>query len=269
MHRPREKRFDPIGHLIPKPHQTHAPFGHMARESTIGMTSPKPFRHGIAAAILMMALPSAVAQTKVFTPPPLNPHPREALHITVSFDRPEDGDRYSIILSAHYQNQQRECGHVEDNWNRLFIYPEGTFEIQNKSRNPRQAKFDVYLDRYNREQCNWEFTSPQIRVLDTYTGKFQIPDWGGREDLRPGTTYRATCPFRNSEFAQQCFGKRPVPETALYEAVPQSRRIRITVYVREDSAPLRPRSPSHFDNFVSPLPQLDTQTVPPAPGGRD
>ncbi|SEO65546.1 hypothetical protein SAMN02800692_1632 [Luteibacter sp. UNC138MFCol5.1] len=265
MHRPREKRFDPIGHLIPKPHQTHPPSGHMARESTMGMTSPKSLRHGIAAAILMMALPSAVAQTKVFTPPPLNPHPKEALHIKVNFDRPEDARRYTVVMRARYRNQQTECGYIEPDWNRRFIYPEGVFDISNESSDPVQARFSIYLDRYNAHECNWEFASPSIWVKDSLTGKLVTTFWGLRESLVPGSTYKAVCPFLDNEHVRRCFGGgEAVPETPLYRGIPASNRIPITIEVSADSAPLRPRMPSHFSNFARPSPSTDERTTPQA-----
>jgi len=194
------------------------------------------------------------AETKDLSPPPLNPHPKEALHVSVSFDRPEDAKRYVIVMKAHYHNQQSECGYIEPNWNRRFIYPEGSFEIPNKSRDPRRAQFDIYLDRYNSETCNWELTSPDFLVRDTYTGMHVSGYWGAREDLVPGAEYKTICPFRDSDHPLSCFGRgHSVPDTPWFNKIPASRRIPVTVRVSKDSAPMRPRSPGFFDNFVEPV----------------
>jgi hypothetical protein len=202
------------------------------------------------------------AERKDLSPPPLNPHPKEAIHVTVSFDRPEDAKRYVITMKARYRNQQPECGYVEPNWNRRFIHPEGLFEIPNESSDPQHAKFSIYLDRYNSPTCNWELASPSFVVHDTSTGMQLTGRWGLREDLVPGRKYKAICPFRESEFAQGCYGRHPVPDTPFYNAVPASRRVPITVLVSKDSAPLRPRPPSFFSNFVEPITSND---APPSP----
>jgi len=203
---------------------------------------------------LVLATLDAGAQTKDLSPPPLNPHPKEALHITVSFDRPKDADRYVVVMTAHYWNQQSECGYVEANWNRRFIHPEGDFEIPNHSRDPREARFAVYLDRYNRETCNWELASPSFVVRDTYTGMERSGDWGLREDLAPGAEYKAICPFRPSKYSKGCFGRHPVPDSPWYNEIPEANRIPVTVRVSKDSVRLRPRAPGFFDNFVKPVP---------------
>lgn len=196
----------------------------------------------------------AVAEKKDLSPPPLNPHPKEALHVTVSFDRPEDAKRYAIVMRAHYQNQQAECGYTEDNWNRRFIYPEGTFEIPNKSRDPRRAKFDIYLDRYNQRSCNWEFASPDFLVHDIHTGLRVVGYWGDRSTLAPGATYKAICPFREGEHARRCFGGgKQVPDTPFFNEIPASQRIPVTVHVSADSTPLRPRASSFFGKILSPM----------------
>jgi hypothetical protein len=203
--------------------------------------------------ILLLSALDVGAETKDLSPPPLNPYPKEALHVTVTFDRPEDAKRYTIVMKALYQNQQSECGYIEPSWNRRFIYPEGTFEIPNDSRDPRQARFNIYLDRYNRDTCNWELASPHIRVRDTYTGRVATGNWGLDEDLVPGAEFKDVCPFRDSEHSLPCFGRgRPVPDTPFYNNVPANGRIPITVKVSEDSATMRPDPPNFFSNFVEP-----------------
>jgi hypothetical protein len=211
----------------------------------------------------LMAVPAFAAcaeSTKDLSPPPLNPDPKEAIHVTVSFDRPEDGKRYVVTMQAHYQNQQRECGYIEPGWNRRFIYPEGTFEVPNESDDPQRSKFSIHLDRYNRDTCNWELASPYFRVRDTYTSRVAASDWGFRHDLVPGTTYKIVCQFEASDFPQSCYGRLPMPDAPHYSRIP------ITVHVSEDSAPLRPRLPSFFspNNFVRPPSSVDamTQTLP-------
>jgi len=211
---------------------------------------------------LLLAAFDAGAQVKDLSPPPLNPHPKEALHVTVSFDRPEDAKRYAIVMQALYQNQQSECGYIEDNWNRRFIYPKRTFDIPNKSSDRRRAKFDIYLDRYDEDSCNWELASPQVIVRDTQTSMEVLAFWGLRENLFPGTAYRATCPFRRSDHALRCFDEEErVPDTPFFQSVPDRRRIPITIHVDKDSAPLRPQPPSHFSNFVEPIPSHEA-TIP-------
>jgi hypothetical protein len=215
----------------------------------------------------LMAVPALAAcaeSTKDLSPPPLNPHPKEAIHVTVSFDRPEDAKRYVVTMEAHYHNQQRECGYIEPGWNRRFIYPEGTFDIPNESRDPQRAKFTIYLDRYNSPSCNWELTSPDFRIHDTHTGIRLSGDWGLRDDLVPGTTYKAICPFWHSTYSIGCFGRHPVPDTPVYNSIPATMRVPVTVHVSRDSAPMRPRPASFFNNFVKPV-TSDGASLPSAP----
>jgi len=215
---------------------------------------------------LLLAAFDAGAQTKDFNPPPLNPQPKEALHVIVSFDRPEDARRYVVIMRARYWNKQSECGYVEPDWNRRFIYPEGVLNIPNQSRDPRRPQFAIFLDRYIGSTCNWELASPDFVIRDTYTGMQVAGDWGLREDLAPGSTYKAVCPFTDSEFAGGCFGRRAVPDTPLYRAIPRHRLVPITVFVSRASAPLHPRKPSFFSNFVIPLTPSDASRSPPTSG---
>jgi len=205
--------------------------------------------------LLLLPAPNASAQVKDLSPPPLNPHPKEALHVTVSFDRPEDAKRYAIVMKALYQNQQSECGYIEPGWNRRFIYPKATYDIPNVSRKSREAAFDIYLDRYNSVTCNWELAKPQVRVRDAGSGIDVVVFWGMRESLSAGMEYRAICPFRSSDHALRCFShEEKVPDTTFYSSIPDSRRIPITIHVSADSAPLHPPLPSHFSKFVEPAP---------------
>ncbi|SEM26119.1 hypothetical protein SAMN02800694_0415 [Luteibacter sp. UNCMF331Sha3.1] len=223
-----------------------------------------PFRW---TAFPLLFLPSIAfsAETKDFSPPSLNPHPKETLHVTVSFDRPEDGKRYAIVMKALYQNQQSECGYVEPGWNRRFIYPKATYDIPNMSRNSRVAVFDIYLDRYKRDTCNWELAKPQVRVRDADSGTDVVVFWGMRESLSAGTEYRAICPFRRSDHALRCFSnEEKVPDTTFYSDIPDSRRIPITIRVSADSAPLHSPLPSHFSKSVEPMPSDAAPIARPA-----
>ncbi|WP_448098613.1 hypothetical protein [Luteibacter yeojuensis] len=214
--------------------------------------------------LLLFPALAACAEKKDLSPPPLNPHPKEALHVTVRFDHPEDAKRYIVIMRALYQNQQRECGYFDPlRGGGSFVYPEGTLDIPNESPDSKQARFDIYLDRYNEDVCNWELASPYFRIHDTHTGRTAASDWGfPRELLVPGAEYKAICQFRANDFPQSCYGRWPVPDRPHYSRVP------ITVHVSEDSAPLRPRVPSYFSrsNFVKPV-TTDIAPSPPASGG--
>jgi hypothetical protein len=212
---------------------------------------------------LLLPAVNVAAQTTNLRPPPLNPHPKEALHVTVSFDRPDDAKRYTVAMRALYQNQRSECGYVESGWNRRFIYPEGSFEIPNKSRDRRRAEFDIYVDRYNQEVCNWELAKPDFLIRESHTGMTVVGFWGLRMDLIPGAKYKAICPFRDSEHARRCFGRgEPVPDTSFFNEIPASRRVPVTVRVAEDSALMRPQPSSHFGNFVKPMTSGGTSNPP-------
>lgn len=200
--------------------------------------------------LLLLPTWAGCVERKDLSPPPLNPHPKEALHVTVTFDRPEDAKRYVVTMKALYQNQQRECGYMDPMvGGGAFMYPKGSFDIPNKSRDPRQARFDIYLDRYNEASCNWELAAPYFLVSDTYTGRRASSDWGFPEDLTPGTTYKVICQFQADDFPQSCYGRHPMPDGRHYSRVP------VTIEVSKDSASLRPLVPGYFssNNFVKPV----------------
>lgn len=187
-------------------------------------------------------------EKKDLSPPPLNPHPKEAVHIRVEFDNPEDAKRYAISMDALYQNQQRECGYIANWWVGNFRYPAGQFDIPNESHDPMHADFTIYLDRYNRETCNWEFSSPGITVHDTRTNWYATSNFGGRGEILPGMEYKETCEFIDSD-PNMCWSE-PRP---LYPNI--KHHVPITVHVSKDSAPPRPRQPGFFssENFVKPM----------------
>jgi hypothetical protein len=211
---------------------------------------------------------SACEEKKDLSPPPLNPHPKEALHIRVTFDHPEDAQRYSVTMHALYQNQQRECGYIASPLTiGNFVYPHDTFDIPNESREPGHADFTVYLDRYNRETCNWELAAPDVRIHDNATGRIALGHWGLREEMgglrgemTPGSTFKAVCLFRPDEFPQTCYGRRPMPPD-----IPHYSLVPITIHVSPDSAPLRPCPPSYFSHFLSPMNPSDA----PSPSSDD
>jgi hypothetical protein len=208
---------------------------------------------------------AACAEKKDLSPPPLNPHPKEALHVTVTFDHPEDAKRYRVTMKALYQNQQRECVYFDPlRGGGSFVYPQGTFDIPNESRDPERAHFKVYLDRYNEVACNWELAAPYFLVRDTLTGRDALGHWGLRGDLAPGTEYKAICQFQADDDPQSCYGRWPMPEVSHYSRVP------ITVRVSEDSALLRPRVRGVFSqsNFVKPV-ATDNAPNPPAASSGD
>lgn len=213
---------------------------------------------------LLLFTASAFAETRYLDPPPLNPHPKEALHVTATFDRQEDASRYSIRMKAPYENRQSECGYVDQDWSPNPVYlGGGAIVITNKSLDPRKAKFDIYLDRYDRATCNWELGNPSIEVHDRYTGSSTIGSWGRDNDLIPGTEFRMTCPFPDTlAVFFPCFDRgNPVPDTDFFNRIPASRRVQVTVSVSRDSAPLHPRHPS----FYFPLPPLPNDKANPLP----
>jgi len=200
--------------------------------------------------LLLFPALAACVDKKDLTPPPRNPHPKEALHVTVSFDNPDDAKRYIVTMKAHYQNQRRECGYIDPFLGGgVFVYPEGTFDIPNEGSDPAQARFNVYLDRYNRDTCNWELAAPYFHVRDTHTGRNASSDWGFRGDLAPGAEYKVVCQFQANDFPQDCYGRHPMPDVPHYSRVP------VTVRVSEDSAPLHPHVAGYFSsgNFVRPV----------------
>jgi hypothetical protein len=208
-------------------------------------------------ALLALLWPSlnACTEKKDLSPPPLNPHPREAIHIRVDFDHPEDAKRYSVTMRALYQNQQRECMDFDRfRYGGGFMYPNGTFDIPNESHEPEHADFTVYLDRYNRDTCNWELASPDIDIHDNDTGRVAWGGWGLRKDLAPGTAYKAICQFKADDFPQSCYGRLPIPDLPHYSRIP------ITIRVSEDSAPPRPPAPGFFSHFVQPVDPVDARS---------
>jgi hypothetical protein len=216
--------------------------------------------------LLLFPALGVCADKKDLSPPPLNPHPKEALHVSVTFDHPDDGKRYIVVMSALYQNQQRECGYFDPlRGGGSFVYPHGMLDIPNESRDPKQARFNIYLDRYNEGACNWELASPGFLVRDTYTGRRALSHWGFPKDrLAPGTEYKEICQFMADDFPQICYHEKLVPNDPHYSRIP------ITVRVSEDSAPLRPHVPGYFSpsNFVKPVTPTDMPN-PPYPGGDD
>lgn len=169
---------------------------------------------------------------KDLSPPPLNPHPKEALHVTVTFDNAEDAKRYSVVMKALYRTITPGCGYMDyfGAVGGIYRSPQGTFDIPNESRDPQHAEFNVYLDRYSQRACNWELAAPSFIVRDTYTGRRALAHWGSDEDLTPGTEYKAVCQFKVDDFPQTCYGRSPMPDIPHYSLVP------ITVRVSESSA---------------------------------
>lgn len=217
--------------------------------------------HWVAGALAML-LPvmGGCTQRKDLSPPPLNPHPKEAVRIRVDFDHPEDAKRYTVTMKPLYQNQQRECGYIDYRRGGSFVYPEGQFEIPNVSPTQDHAEFVIYLDRYDRETCNWEFADPAMDLHDGLTGlragsRFPTTD----DDMKPGTVYRETCLFI-SVLSGSCWRDDVVP------AVPYRGRVSLTVRVAEDSAPLRPRRTGYYSHFLKPI---ESHVLPAGPNGAD
>lgn len=205
--------------------------------------------------LLTLCLVGCNEKEKDLSPPPLNPHPKEAIHIRVDFDNPEDAKRYTLSMDALYQNQRRECGYVASWWVGNFVYPSGQFDIPNESPEPGHADFTIYLDRYDRETCNWEFSSPGIEIHDRRMGWHASSDFGGRQDMVPGTTYKETCTFIDAA-PNMCWREDELtPERRKHTLVP------ITVHVSEDSAPLRPHQPGFFSNFLQPMNSADESSA--------
>jgi hypothetical protein len=196
---------------------------------------------------LLFTLASMVSSTekKDLRPPPLNPHPKEALRIRVDFDRPEDAQRYTVTMGALYQNQRRECGYVDDLRGGHFVYPEGTFDIPNESHEPGRAEFTVYLDRFQPAACNWEFAGPNIHINDSQTRWFAFSGFGSRDNLIAGATYKATCEFIDSD-PNLCWREA-------HDDRGRAIRVPITIRVSDDSAPLHPRTPGYFSHFLQPM----------------
>jgi hypothetical protein len=183
---------------------------------------------------------------KDLSPPPLNPHPKEAVHIRVSFDNPEDAKHYTVTMDALYQNQQRECGYIASWWVGNFVYPRGQFDIPNESRESEYGDFTIYLDRYNRETCNWEFGMLGVKITNNSTGWYASTGWGD-EEVAPGMEHKETCTFVGSD-PNMCWREDQLtPERMRNVLVP------ITLRVSEDSVLPRPHQSGFFSNFLQPM----------------
>ncbi|MEX1826943.1 hypothetical protein [Luteibacter sp. CQ10] len=186
--------------------------------------------------VSLVTLSLLACNKKDLSPPPLNPHPKEALHVTVTFDNPEDAKRYSVVMKAHYRTMEPGCGYMDyfRAVGGIYVIPEGTFDIPNVGQYSQQPKFDIYLDRYNKEACNWELDFPYLHIIDTYTHRVAVPDWGSN-DLTPGRTYHTVCQYQVNDYSQQCYGLLQLKDLPHYSRVP------ITIHVAESSAPVRRR----------------------------
>ncbi|MDF3983103.1 hypothetical protein P3W24_12440 [Luteibacter sp. PPL201] len=190
----------------------------------------------------------ASCSDKDFIPPPLNPHPKQALYVTVTFDNPEDAKHYRIEMKALYQNQQYECGFIDPLRGGSFIHPEEIVIFKNESNNPTELKYSIYIDRYNSQTCNWELAKPYFLVQNIFTKIWATNDWGTRQDILPGSTYSLSCLFQSSDFPQVCYGRHPMPEK-------KGHRVPIHVRVSSKSSHLHKKPKSFFrsENFVKPV----------------
>ena len=205
-----------------------------------------PFRQALLPILLLPAL-AACTETKDLSPPPLNPHPREAVRVRIDFDKPDDAMRYRFSMSALYQNQQRECGYIPNKFVGNFRYPNGYFDIPDQSPTPDHAEFVIYLDRFDQPTCNWEFASPGLELLDTRTGWVALSFFGTDEQLSAGAVTREACQFIDGRYPNSCRIDEPLPD------VPHRARVSYTLTVSKDSAPLRPSKPGFFSHFVQPV----------------
>ena len=196
--------------------------------------------------ILLLAL-AACTEKKDLSPPPLNPHPKEAIRVRIDFDNPGDAQRYRFSMHALYQNQQRECGYVPNKFVGNFRYPNGYFDIPDQSPTRDHAEFVIYLDRFDQPSCNWEYASPGLDLHDTRTGWVALSRFGTAEQLSAGAVTHEACQFVDGEFPNGCWIGRPPPD------VPHVARVSYTLTVSKDSAPLRPRKPGFFSHFVQPV----------------
>ncbi|HEY9130224.1 MAG TPA: hypothetical protein VIM98_00595, partial [Dyella sp.] len=155
---------------------------------------------------------------------------------------------------ALYQNQQRECGYVPNKFVGNFRYPNGYFDIPDQSPTRDHAEFVIYLDRFDRPTCNWEFASPGLRLLDTRTGREAFSVFGTDEQLSAGAVTREICKFVTAKYPNGCWIGSP-PAMADHVV-----RVSYTLTVSKDSAPLRLRKPGFFSLFVQPV-------TSPAPAG--
>jgi hypothetical protein len=193
---------------------------------------------------MICALPGCTKK-KDLSPPPLNPHPKEAVHIRVEFDNPEDARNYTLSMKALYQNQQEACGYIGNWWIGNFIYPNGEFVIPNESNDPRHGDFTIYLDRYNRDTCNWEFVMFGVDVTNLGNNWVANTDYGS-DQLIPGTEFKDVCEFVDSD-PNTCWQQPRSEKPSIVIKVP------ITTRVLRDSALPRPDEPGFFSHFLQPI----------------
>ena len=193
------------------------------------------------------------SKKKDLSPPPLNPYPKEAVHIRVEFDNPEDAKLYRLSMDALYQNQQEQCGYIASWWVGNFVYPSGQFDIPNESQDPRYGEFTIYLDRYDRETCNWEFVAFGPKVTHVST-KWQAGTVFGPEDMTRGHEFKTWCEFVNSD-SNMCLDQLRPDWPKLVHRVP------LTIRISQDSAPPRPRQPAFFDHFLEPMPPANASSA--------
>lgn len=185
------------------------------------------------------------SKKKDLSPPPLNPHPTEAVHIHVTFDNPVDAKLYRLSMDGLYQNQQEECGYIGSWWAGNFVYPSGQFDIPNESTDPRFGDFTIYLDRYNRETCNWEFVSFGFKVTNV-SNRWHAYTAFGPKWIIPGNEFKAWCEFVRPDTNSCSHQLRPAWPQLVH-------RVPLTFRVSQDSVPLHPRLPGFFDHFLEPV----------------
>jgi len=218
--------------------------------------------------LLSLVIAKAEADTRYLDAPPLNPHPTQVIHITVSFVHQEDAKRYRIIMRANYGNRQSECGYVSQDWSSDPVYLESNFMVPNKSLDPRQAQFDIYWDQYNEETCNWVLFKPDIEIRDRFTASSAAPDWGYDDDLIPGAEFSTTCPFPEVLMTlSPCFDRgRRFPDMDFFSRIPANRRVEVTIQVSKDSTPPQRARPAFYSDL--PLPPA-TNSKSSSQHGRD
>jgi hypothetical protein len=202
-------------------------------------------------ATAMLSVSGCNEKKKDLSPPPLNPHPKEAVHIRVNLDNPEDAKRYAVTMDALYQNQQRECGYIASRWAGNFVYPRGQFDIPNESQESGQGDFTIYLDRYNRDICNWEFVMLGLKITDIRTGWYAFTSFGD-EQVAPGTEQKETCTLIDSG-SNMCWREdRLTPKRRRNILVP------FTLHVSKDSVLPRAHQSGFFSNYLQPMNSIDT-----------
>lgn len=201
----------------------------------------------VAVCMGLVCVLAGCSKKKDLSPPPLNPHPKEAVRIRVEFDNPEDASLYRLSMDALYQNQQEQCGYIASWWVGNFVYPSGQFDIPNESRDPRYGEFTIYLDRYDRETCNWEFVAFGLTATNVST-KWHASTAFGPEDMSPGNEFKTWCEFVDADPNNCSHRLRPVWPQLVH-------RVPLTIHVSQDSAPPRPRLPGFFDHdhFLEPM----------------